>query len=245
MNYTTSDTVSPCEVPQCTESGIFKQVITILLNLVHADSAALVWIVSNIMWAAVQHRIALHLTAPFRGLGESQRKSASNSCDLQTRELATPPLIHLDKGIFFYASCCLLHLVLYFDFVKCDTPLGSQPPEAFFICLMLLLLPHRLYAEWPITSKAFLVSWAHIWSRSINMAYAGMIPPSSANESIANVLTHRKGFVFLIILIFLIFCTYIVLGHCRAILLQRVKKSLKISRALLWFQRLREKHVQK
>ncbi|PTB75610.1 hypothetical protein M440DRAFT_1356972 [Trichoderma longibrachiatum ATCC 18648] len=177
------------------------------------------------MWAAVQHRIALHLTAPFRGLSESQRKSTSNRCDLQTRELATPPLIHLDKGIFFYASCCLLHLVLYFDFVKCDTPLGSQPPEAFYICLMLLFLPHRLYAEWPITSKAFLVSWAHIWSRSRNVAYA--------------------GFVFLIITLFLIFCTYIFLWHCRALLSQRVKKSPKMSRALLWFQRLGEKHVEK
>ncbi|KAL7810579.1 hypothetical protein V8C26DRAFT_233738 [Trichoderma gracile] len=175
MNHTTLDTASPCELPQTTNLSIFKQVIAILLNLVYSDSVGLVWIVSNIMWAVVEHRIALHLTAPLtRWL---LWESPSKRYEPRTRDLSRFSLGDLGQDIFFYASCYLLHLVLYFEFVKCDTPLGgSQPPDAFIICLMpVVIIPHKLCAEWPTVSKGFIVSWAHIRSRNIYLASAGPV----------------------------------------------------------------------
>ncbi|ETS01841.1 hypothetical protein M419DRAFT_80174 [Trichoderma reesei RUT C-30] len=243
MNHTLLDTASPCELPQSLELSIFTQVIASLLNLIYSDSAGLVWIVSNIMWAVVEHRIALHLTAP---LSTWIWEHTSERYEPRTQDLSSPSLGDLGEDIIFYASCCLLHLVLYFDFVKCDTPLGSHPPDAFINCLMLVfIIPHNLYADWPIVSMVFIVSWAHIWSRNIYLAVAGMISPSSAYECIANILTHWIGIVFLQVMLFLTFYTYTVLGDCRAILSERVKKSPKMSRILLWFQGPEEKDVQK
>ncbi|EGR45736.1 uncharacterized protein TRIREDRAFT_110733 [Trichoderma reesei QM6a] len=219
MNHTLLDTASPCELPQSLELSIFTQVIASLLNLIYSDSAGLVWIVSNIMWAVVEHRIALHLTAP---LSTWIWEHTSERYEPRTQDLSSPSLGDLGEDIIFYASCCLLHLVLYFDFVKCDTPLGSHPPDAFINCLMLVfIIPHNLYADWPIVSMVFIVSWAHIWSRNIYLAVAGI--------------------VFLQVMLFLTFYTYTVLGDCRAILSERVKKSPKMSRILLWFQGPEEK----
>lgn len=175
MNHTIFSTALPSELPNCTKLDSLEQTIMTPLTLVYSNSSGLVWILSSIMWAVTQHKIVLYLTAPFADI---QWNFETKRYEPRTRELASLSLSDGGRDIFLYASCCLLYLVMYSDFVNCGIPLGSPPPlQAIIICLIPITLPHRFYVEWPVLSKGFLLSWAQIWLQSLSMAVAGMVVP--------------------------------------------------------------------
>ncbi|PTB66210.1 hypothetical protein BBK36DRAFT_1099342, partial [Trichoderma citrinoviride] len=140
--------------------------------LVCSGSVGLIWMVSSLMWAAMQRKILLHLTAPWAGMGwnlESRRYES------RIRGLASLFEDEILRDIASYAWYCLLHLVMYLDFVKSDIPLGSPTQQAIIICLIPVAIPYRFYLEWPVLTKGLILWWAQIWLRHIFWSFSGMI----------------------------------------------------------------------
>jgi hypothetical protein len=163
-NNTTLSTVVP--VPNFTGLEDLKHDIMAILSLISSGSVDFLLLVSSIMWARIQHKIVLYLTAALAGM---QWNPESHRYE--------PPSRHLtdDSDCTDYLLCCLLYLSMYFGFVKSEIPVGSPPIQAIIISLIPLIIPYKFYFKWPVVSKGFLLCWAQIWLQDIHIWLTCMI----------------------------------------------------------------------
>lgn len=136
--------------------------IAVILGLVYAGSMDVLLIVSSIMWAGIQQKIVLHLTATMAFMQWNPESRRYEPPEPGFTDDGHDPF-DTDNGFLFYLLCCYLHLSMYIDFVKVEIPIGSPFIQAVAVGLVPLAIPYWFYAEWPVVSRGFLLCWAQIW----------------------------------------------------------------------------------
>lgn len=145
-----------------------------MLSLVYSGATHVVLIASTIMWAGIQRKIILHLKA---ALARMCQKFHPQKYEPSNRSLTEVDQSEISEGALYLSFYWLLHLSMYFSFVKSDSSIGSQSIQAMIISLVPLVIPYKLYLKWPVISRGFLMCWAQIWLQGIHMWLIGMVSP--------------------------------------------------------------------
>jgi hypothetical protein len=145
-----------------------------MLNLVDSALDYILLPASSIMWAAIQRKMIMHLTT---ALVRMYQKLHSRKYEPLNRSLTGVDQSETSEGVLSLSFYWVLHLSMYFPFVKGDLSIGPQSIYAIIISLVPLVIPYTFYLKWPVVSRGLLVCWAHIWLQDIYMWPIGMVSP--------------------------------------------------------------------
>ncbi|OTA01016.1 hypothetical protein A9Z42_0013220 [Trichoderma parareesei] len=139
-----------------------KHEFTILLYRVGSVSFELLAFVISVLWAGMQRRLLLHLTAILSGIQWNDAATRYEDPDSWFREhdYRLSRNSHRSRERLIYI---MLYLSMYINFLALG---ASVSTETFLVRLAIasvpLVLPFRFYLEWPLASKLVLMWWAKI-----------------------------------------------------------------------------------
>lgn len=146
-----------------------------MLSLVYSGATHALLFASTIMWAGIQRKIILHLTA---ALARMCRKFHTQKYEPWNGSSTEVDQSEISEGASYLSLYWLLHLSMYFSFVKSGSSIESQSIQAIIISLIPIVIPYKLYLKWPVISRGILMCWAQIWLQDIHIWLIGtMVSP--------------------------------------------------------------------
>lgn len=160
------------------------------LSILLSGLANTLFILSGVMWAAIQRKIVSRLTAPlaemrrssqFRQSSSSNRGSISdNRCHESNSEdgdeIKNESRTRLCRSILLFILSWVLHFSMYCGYVNRSLPIGSPVTQAIIISSFPLAVPNTFYSKWPVLSTGLLICWGQLWLQDVHWWLIGTLP---------------------------------------------------------------------